>query len=284
MKISDAIRNAWRAYTASFGATVRFLTAEGCLTLLCLAPLLLLSDAGLAPGALAAPVLWIFVMLPARMNAALAMRDGLRGGCLAGTVLAETADYGRKLVFALKRAGFLLAWSVPLLAMAVVFRIHFSGDVDSFTVLRMVKNDLGGGDQLRGILVVVLAVVAALLLLMIGCAFHSGARHAWAQGNPGLVRGRHGKVLLAWFASLLGILPMLAAVVLTVLRYLPAVQDLNGLLMGTAELPATDGTLLILGIGAALTLPLLPLRSLIPAALADGLRRAEAPRRRRARG
>ena len=43
--------------------------------------------------------------------------------------------------------------------------------------------------------------------------------------------------------------------------------------MKTAELPSTKGTLVILGIGALLTLPLLPLRSLIPAAFVDGLKR-----------
>ncbi len=279
MSISKAIGKAWRAYTASFGATLRFLAVEGCLTLICLAPLLSLTDAALAPAAWAALVLWVFLMLPARMNAAQAMRDAFRGGSLGGRALGSLAGYGGKLVFALKRVGFLLLWSAPLIALAILFRIHFAGEVDSFTVLRMVKNDLGGGDQLTGLLVVAAALVAALLILMFGCAFHSGARHAFAQGDPRLVRRRHGKVLGAWFASLLAILPMLIAVVCVVFRYLPAVSDLNGLLMGTSDLPDTRGTLLILGAGAVLTLPLLPLRSLIPAALVDGLK--EGGRRRR---
>ena len=281
MKISAAIRNAWKAYTASFGETMKFLLVEACLTLICLAPLLFLNQKGMAVWACASAVLWVLVMIPARMNAALAMRDGLRGGPLCSPVLAEGKNYGRKLGFGLKRLGFLILWSAPLIALAIEVRIHFSGDIDSFTVLRMIKNDLGGGDQLRGILTVAGMIVAALLTLMIGCAFHSGARHAFAQGDPGLVKHHHGKILLAWLASLLSILPMILAVAVTVLRYLPALSDLNGLLMKTVELPSTRGTLVILGAGALLTLPLLPLRSLIPAAFVDGLRQAREPREER---
>ena len=125
---------------------------------------------------------------------------------------------------------------------------------------------------MRGILVLVLVTLAALLLAL-GCAFHSGARHAFAQGDRELVRGHHGRIVLCWLSSLLSILPLLIAVAAVILRYLPVLTDLNALLMKTAELPSTKGTLVILGIGALLTLPLLPLRSLIPAAFVDGLKR-----------
>ena len=273
MKISTAIRNAWRAYTASFGQTVKFLLAEACLTLICLAPLLFLSNASLAPLALLSAALWLLVMLPARMNAALAMRDGLEGRSLCSPQLIETAGYGRKLFFAGKRGLLLLCWGAALIFLAVEFRIHFSGEVDSFTVMRMIKNDLGGGDQMRGILVLAGMLIAALLLLIFGCAFHSGARHAFAQGDKSLVKGHHGKILLSWLASLLSILPLLVALIAVIFRYAPALSDLNGLLMKTAALPSTKGTLLILGVGAVLTLPLLPLRSLIPAAFVAGLKK-----------
>ncbi len=280
MKISRAIRKAWSAYTAAPGETAKFLTVETCLTLLCLAPLLFLTKEELAPLAWLSLVLWVLVMLPARMNAALAMRDALAGGSLGSTQLIGLKGYGTKWLYGLKRVFFLLLWSAPLIVLGVLFRIHFSGDTDSFTVLRMIKNDLGGGDQMRGILMVALMAVAALLILMIGCAFHSGARHAFAQGDPKLVRGHHGKVLLVWLASLMAILPILTAVAVAVIRYLPALSDLNGLVMGTVNLPDTRGTLLILGAGFLLTLPLLPFRSLIPAAYVEGLR---SPGRRRRR-
>ncbi len=271
MKISDAVRNAWKAYTRSPGDTGRFLLAEACLVLFCWTPLLFLTNGALAPGALLCLPLWILVRLPARMNAAGAMADALAGGRMGTLRLLDTGDYGRKLVCGLKRTGFLLLWSAPLLALAVLFRIHFSGEVDGFTVLRMIKNDLGGGDQMRGILVVALMLLATLLLVALGCAFHSGARHAWVRNRPGLVRGRHGRVMLAWGASLLSILPMLLAILTVILRYLPVLSDLNGLLMNTVSLPSTRGTGIILGVGALLTVPLLPLRSLIPAAFVAGL-------------
>lgn len=273
MIISKAVSSAWRAYTASFAATGKYLLTEACLLLICLAPLLFLSSAALAPFALAAVVLWILIRIPARMNAAIGMRNSLQGGSLYGPDLISAANYREKLIFGLKRLLFLMLWSVPLIALAIVVKIHFSGDVDSFTVLRMIKNELGGGDQMRGILVLLLISLASLLLLVIGCAFHSGARHAFAQGDPSLVRGHHGKVMLAWLVSLVSILPLVIAVVVVVFRYLPAVSNLTGLLTGKVNLPSTKGTLLILASGAVLTVPLLPLRSLISAAFVDGLQK-----------
>jgi len=78
-------------------------------------------------------------------------------------------------------------------------------------------------------------------------------------------------MMLCWLCSLIAVLPMIAAIAATVIRYLPALGDLNGLLMQQTKLPSTKVTLIILGIGAALTLPLLPLRVLIHAAFVDGL-------------
>lgn len=269
----STMRKAWRAYTASFGDTLKFLLIEACLTMICLAPLLCLSSASLAPFAWASLLLWLFVMLPARMNAAEAMADSLAGGSLATVRLISGERYGRKLLCGLKRVCFLMLWGSPLIAFFLVGRSFYSGQVDTFTLLRMIKNDLGGGDQMRGIYVLLLAAAAALLLLIAGCAFHSGARHAWAQGNPALVRGHHGGVLRAWLISLVSVLPLLAAVLWVIFRYMPALRDLTGLLMKTASLPETKETLLILAAGAVLTLPLLPLRSLIHAAYVDGLKR-----------
>ena len=271
MKISNAVRNAWKAYTASFTGTLVFLVIETCLTLICLAPLLFLTKGGLAAGALLTPVLWIFVMLPARMNAALAMRASLRGGSLGSRVLGDASDYGQKLLCGLKRAGFLLLWAAPLTALAAVGWNYYSGNTDSLSVLRMIRKGLGGGDQIRGVLVLILMVVAALLIFLFGCAFHSGARHAFARNRIGIIRGHHGGILLAWGASLMCILPLLACLVIIVFRYLPVVTNLTGFLTGLISMPSTSETLAILIAGAVLTLPLLPLRSLIPAAYVSGL-------------
>ena len=273
MKDSSVSGRALGAYTASAGGTARFLLTEACLRMICLAPLLCLCDRTLAPGAAAAPVLWILVMLPARMNAAAAMRDALSGGPLCSARLVETAGYGEKLLQGLKRLGFLMLWGAPLITLSVWGWTLYAGETDAFTVLRMIRDTFGGGDQMRGILVLVGMAAGSLLLLTAGCAFHSGARHAWAQGDPALTEGHHGKVMLWWLFSLLCLIPLAAALTVVVIRYLPAVTDLTGLLMKKVQLPPTRETLWILAAGAALTLPLLPLRALIPAAYAEKLRK-----------
>ena len=271
MKISNAVRNAWKAYTASFSGMLVFLLAEICLVMICLAPMLFLTRSGLAWGACLTPLLWVFLLLPARMNAAMAMRGALTGGKLSTYGLVDMENYGAKLLCGLKRVFFLLLWSMPLIVLVIVGRIHFSGSTDSFTVLRMIRNEIGGGDQMTGLLRLALILAATLVLLMLGCAFHSGARHAFARQKMDIVKGHHGKIFVSWLISLVCILPALVAVAVAVLRYVPVLTNLNGLLMRTVTLPSTKVTVMILIAGILLTLPLLPLRSLIPAAYVNGL-------------
>lgn len=272
MKIGRAFGEAGRVCFGRFGEGLKFLLAEACLTGICFAPLLFLSDEKLGFLAWLTLPLVILILLPGRMNAAAAMKDALDGGRLCGPRLVETREYGEKLFFALKRVFFVALWGIPLIVMAVEIRIHFSGEIDSFTVLRMIKNDFGGGNQIRGLLVVLGIILGTLLLLAAGCAFHSGARHARAQGDPSLVRGHHGKIMLTWLCALVAILPIIIAVVIVVFRYLPVVTNLNGLLMRTVKLPSTRGTLIILAVGAVLTVPMLPFRSMITAAFVRGLK------------
>ena len=256
MNISKAFKAAAKVYFSHFSVVLKFLIVEFCLTLFCFVPMLFLFEAGLRPLALLAVPLFVLILLPARMNAAEAMRDALQGGSLFTLRLVDPSNYGRKLGYALKRAGFL---------------IHVSGDMDGFTLMRMIRSDFGGGDLVRGVLAIAIAVLGTMLLVAFGCAFHSGARHAFAQGNPDILRGHHGKIVLIWLCALLSVLPVILAAVLAFVRYLPALSDLNGLFMNTVNLPPTRKTLEILGIGMLLTLPLLPLRSLISAAFVNGL-------------
>ena len=90
-----------------------------------------------------------------------------------------------------------------------------------------------------------------------------------ARGSLGLIRS-----LVA--ASIL-LAVVVAALIVLFIRYLPALADLNGLVMGLLELPSTKVSLIILAVGVVLTVPLVPIRSLIIAACAggDGSRRAE---------
>ena len=271
MKKYGMLREAGRAYGASFGETLKFLVVELCLTLICLAPLLALSREGMGWIAAATPLLWIFLMIPARMNAACAMRSALDGGKLGNRELVSFDLYGAKLSCGLKRAGFLLLWGSLLIALIASGWSLVSGNTDTFTLLRMIRNNIGGGDQMTGIRRIGIALAASLMLLTAGCAFHSGARHAFASGRKDLPRGHHGKIVLAWLAGLLCLLPMLAALGAATARYLPVLRNLNGLLTGAVKIPSMRDTLLILGAGALLTLPLLPLRSLISAAAVKGL-------------
>ena len=272
MKISSAFQDASRVYFGHFGATVKFTVVELCMTVAALTPVLFLMESGLQFLALLAVPFWILLMFWARVNAAEAMKDALNGGSLFSQRLAEPDGYGKKLLFGVKRMLLLLLWAAPLIAAIVVARVHMSGDLDGFTVLRMIKG-FGGGDLMTGVLYLILILVATILLLAFGCAFHSGDRHAYAAGNPKLLRGHHGKIVLCWLCALMAVLPILIAAVVLVFRYLPALQDLNGIMAGTSHLPSTKDSLIIAGVGAVLTVPLLPLRSLINAAFVNGLDR-----------
>ena len=275
MKISGAFRDAGKVYFGHFSATLKFLIVELCLTLICFVPALFLRDSALRPLAAAVLPLSLLILFPVRINAAEAMRDSLNGGSLFTYRLVDFSGYGSKLLCALKRAAFLLLWSTPLIVSAILIWTHVSGDMDGFTLMRMIRSDFGGGDLVTGVLVIAGAVVLALLLVALGCAFHSGARHAYAQGDQRLVKGHHGKIVLTWTCALVSLLPVILAGIIAFVRYLPALSDLNGLFMDTVNLPSTRVTLMILGIGAVLTLPLLPLRSLITAAYVNGLERGK---------
>ena len=272
MKISDAFRNAFRVYFGNIGASLKFLVVELCFTLAVLAPLLFLTaDGWMKWLALLSVPMFIGLMLWARVNAAGAMRDSLNGGSLFSMTLADTTAYGKKLAYGMKRLVMLLLWAAPLIACIVIARINMAGETDGFTVLRMIKR-FCGGDLMTGMLYLVLILIASILLFAFGCAFHSGDRHAFVREDPKLIKGHHGKILLTWLSALVTILPMIVAAVLLVVRYMPVLSDPSGFVAGTVDLPPTKGSVIIAGVGAVLTIPFLPLRSLITAAYVDGLK------------
>ena len=271
MKISEVFGKAKAVYTARFGDTLKFLLVELCMLAACLTPCLLLFRQELSPWALAAVPLYLLVMLWARMNAACTMQDAMDGASLCSLQLADPADYGKKLLYGLSRGLFLLLWSVPLIVCLVIARAHISGEMDGFTLMRLIR-DFGGGDLIRGGIFLLLILLGALLLVAFGCAFHSGDRHAAARGNRKLVRGHHGKILVIWLCGIVTVIPFLIALGAAVVRYLPVLSNPDDLLFGKISLPDTKTTLIILGVGAVLTLPLLPLRSLLTAAYVHSLR------------
>ena len=272
MKISAAFRDAFRAYTGHPGASVKFLVVEACMTLAAFTPLLFLSDSGLKWLALLAVPFYLLLILWARVNAAAAMRDALNGESLFSLRLAEPDGYGKKLAYGLKRFLMLLCWAAPLIASVIIAKAHISGvgDTDGFTLLRMIKG-FGGGEIVTGVLYLALIFLGTVLLLCFGCAFHSGDRHAFVRGNPKLVKRHHGKIVLCWLCSLAALLPLIIAIIAVIIRYLPALGDLTAVVKKEMPLPSSKVTVIILAVGAALTVPLLPLRSLICAAFVNGL-------------
>lgn len=272
MKISAAFRDACRVYFGHMGDSLKFLVVEACITLAAFAPVLFLTNEKLKWLALLAIPFYLLLVLWARVNAAAAMRDALKGGRLFSYRLAEPDGYGSKLAYGLKRGLRMLFWSAPMIALVAVMRSYMAGagNVDGLTLMRTVKR-FGGGTTTTGVLYVALILLATLILIAIGCAFHSGDRHAFVRNDPKLVKGHHGKIMLCWLCSLVTLLPLVIAIVAVIFRYLPALKDLTDIVTKKKAAPSTKETLIILAAGAVLTLPLLPLRSMIPAAFVDGL-------------
>ncbi|MBR3333909.1 MAG: hypothetical protein IKG23_06435 [Clostridia bacterium] len=273
MKISAAIRDAFRIYAGHFGTTLKFLVVEGCMTLAALTPLLFLTDEKLKLFALLTIPFWLLLMLWARVNAAAAMRDAFGGGSLFTYRLIEPGHYGKKLAYGLKRGLMLLFWGAPLFAaLYIAWKNYYGyGDTDFITLMRNIKT-FGGNDMATGILYLVLVFLGTLLLLAFGCAFHSGDRHAFVRGNPKLVRKHHGKIILCWLCSLMALVPLIVAIAFAVFYLLPVVRDVTAYVMTKEKaMPSMKPILIALAAGAVLTVPLLPLRSLIPAAYVNGL-------------
>lgn len=278
MKISTAFRNAWKAYTASFGTSMKFLAVELCIVLASLSPALFLWDGSLRLLALLAVLLFILLVFPARMNAARTMQNALNGGKLCSYQLVDCSSYGKDLLEGTRKMSLIFLWSIPLIVSAFLAKHYISVGTDGMTLLHWIS-DFGGGGRdgiPNGILRLLLIALATLLLAALGCGFHSADRHCAVRGKKELIRGHHGKNLLCWITgSLLTAIPAIIALIVAIMRYAPFLADMNGLIndimKGKVNLPDTKTTVIILAIGFALTLPLLPLRSLITAAFVDGL-------------
>ena len=271
MKISAALRDAKRVYAGHFGATMKFLVVEGCMTLAAFTPLLFLTNEGLKWLALLAVPFYLLLMLWARVNAAAAMRDAFGDGSLFSYRLIEPGNYGKKIAYGLKRCLMLAFWSAPMIAFLVIAFTQFYGNTDAFTVMRAIKT-FGGEDVVTGILYLALIFLATLLLLAFGCAFHCGDRHAFVRGNPKLIKGHRGKIILCWMCSLIALLPLIIAVISVIIYFLPVIRNIMDYVMTKEKsMPSMKLPVIILAVGTVLTIPLLPLRSLIPAAFVNGL-------------
>lgn len=273
MKISQAFRTAIRTVSGRKAETLKFLAVEGALTLMCLAPLLFLTEKGpMRYLAALSAVMWLLIKIPARVNAAAAMQDSLGGGRLFSPGLADPGNYLKKLGYGLGRLGLLALWAAPLTAALLFAWEKYSGDTDGLTVMNMIY-EFGGKDMKTGVVYLLLILAALILLFALGAGFHSGDRHARVLGEKGLLKGKRPKVLLCRICSLVFLLPLLIAGFAAMLRYVPLLNNVSGVISGDVSMPSTTPTLIILAAGIALTAPLIPLRSMVTAAFVRGLRK-----------
>ncbi len=272
MKISQAFKQALKTVSGQKAETLKFLAVELALTLMCLAPLLFLTEpAPLKYLAVLSAPMWLLIKVPARLNAAAAMQDSLDGGKIFSLRLADTENYRKKVLYGLKRLGLLLLWAAPLIAALVFAWDKYAGDTDGLTVLQMI-HDFGGGDMKTGMIYLILIYMALVVLLFLGLGFHSGDRHAEVIGQEKLLKGRRLKVLLCRICSTVWLVPLLTALVIAAFRYVPLLDDVSGVMSGEVSIPSTKTSLIIVGVGAALTVPLVPLRSMVTAAFVHGMK------------
>lgn len=276
IRIWKAFKKAFRVGGQQLGGVIRFLAVETCVMLICLAPMLFLLEKSVWFLAGLTVPMWILLMNPVRMNAAAAMQDAMNGEKLFTTRLLETEGWWSKVWSGIRRMLCLIVWAAPLAAGIVyAFRLYKGADdMDGFTLLQSIQ-DFGGGDVKTGILYIGLITGGLVMLLIIGMAFHSGARHAIVLEIPRKVRSHHGKIVIGWFLSMFVLWPVLLLSIIPEGVSQTLLMDPDGLVTNTVKLPDMKALLITLGAGGLLTLPLIPFRSLVIAAMVHQLKDEE---------
>ena len=263
MKLNSVWKDTFRIYKKNFGSLCLALLVELVLRAIALSPLLFLADKALAPLACIAIPLYLLIVLPARQNYAIALQDMLNGGSVFTPQLISVKDYWRKLLCGLKGTLCILLWSAITIAGVSWLYAAVMGMVDFITLMSIFKAI--GGNVMDGIMIVAGAVGASCLLIVLGCAVHSGSRHAVALGNRKLLKGHRLRLTALWFLGCLLMVPFAAVLVYTLGDYaLSLVRELKNLKLPALELNARQLALLVGG-AAVLLLPLLPLKNLFPA-------------------
>ena len=256
-----------RLYKKNFGPLCLALLVQLVLRAIALSPLMFLADKALAPLAYLAIPLYLLIVLPARQNYALALQDMLEGGSVFSTRLICPKQYGRKLLRGLKGTVCILMWSVVTIVSAVLLYAAFVGywGLDVITLMRICSS-VGGGDIVTGLVLIMGAIAASGLLILLGCAVHSGSRHAVALGDKKLLRGSRLRLTALWFSGLMLLIPFAAVVVYALgdyaLTMLGALKNFS--LPSSFALNGKQVGLLIAG-AVALLFPLLPLKNMLPA-------------------
>lgn len=265
MKMKPVLKESLRLYKKNFPQLCLALLVQLVLRAMALSPLLFLAEQTLAPLAFLAIPLYLLIVLPARQNYALALKDMQAGGSVFSLQLICLKDYGKKLLRGLKGTVCILLWSALTIVSVTLLYAAYEGrwGLDVVTLMGICSS-IGGGDFVNGLLIVAAAVAASCLLILLGCAVHSGSRHAAALGDKTLLKGRRMGLIALWFLGLLLVVPFAVLAVLTLGEYARTLLDtLMSLEMPSFSLNAKQTLVLVLG-AVLLLLPFLPLKNLLP--------------------
>ena len=266
MKMKPVLLESLRLYRKNFPQLCLTLLTQLVLRAICLTPLLFLADASLAPLAWLCVPMYLLIALPARQNYALALQDMMDGGSVFSPRLVSLDGYWKKLLRGLKGTLCILLWSTATITGVTLLVMYYTGagNVDGLTYLRMFES-VGSGSITDGIIRTVTAVLATGLLIVLGCAVHSGTRHAHALGDRKLLKGQRLRVTALWFVGLLTLLPFAAAVVaiagdwaMGLLRTIKAAKTPN-FALSVGQIASLAAAVLLL------LFPLLPLKNLLSA-------------------
>ena len=263
MKVKPVLSDSLRLYKKNFGPLCLTLLVQLVLRAIALSPVLFLADKALAPLAFIAIPLYILIVLPARQNYAIALQNMLDGGSVFTPQLISVKDYWRKLFRGVKGMICMLLWSAVTITGVGLLYAAVRGLVDFITLMRIFSSI--GGNVMDGVMIVAGAVAASCLLIVLGCAVHSGSRHAIALGNKKLMRSNRLRLTALWFLGCILVLPFAAVVVYALGDYaLSLVRELKNLKLPAFTLSVKQAALLIGG-AAVLLFPALPLKNLLPA-------------------
>ena len=263
MQLKPVVKESLRLYKKNFAPLMLCLLVQGVLRFIALTPLLFLADKALAPLALLALPLYLLIALPARQNVALALQDMISGGSVFSLRLLSTADYGRKLLRGLKGTLCMLLWSALTLSGVTLLFLSFKGLTDGFTLMGVFY--VIGGSVADGVWIVLGALCASTLLILLGCALHSGSRHAASLGDKALLRGNRLRLMGLWFLGMLLVIPFVIVVIAVLGSFILTLPEaLRNMQLPSLTLTASQWGMLFVS-AAVLLLPLLPLKNLLPA-------------------
>ena len=265
MKVKNVWKDSFALYKKNFGPLCLALLVELVLRGIALCPVLFLADSKLAPLALLAIPLYVLIVLPARQNYALALQDMLNGGSVFSTQLICPKDYGKKLLRGVKGMLCILLWSLLTISSVALLYAAFMGywGLDVITLMRICSSI--GGDVVKGMVMILCGIAATALLILLGCAVHSGSRHAHAMGDKKLLKGNRLGLTALWFLGCVLLIPFLVVAAFTLGDFaVTVVSALKNMQMPSLSLNAQQAAMLIAG-AVVLLFPVLPLKNLLPA-------------------